>query len=105
MLKKFGILAAVLMILGIGLLGLAQSAPDGSVVYPAPRVPTECPECFWQHRVCIADCFSRYGDEEFCSQLCFNTVYLPCCASCRGICPNVVPPFAFRLLGVRWKVV
>lgn len=34
MLKKFGMLAVV-AVLGIGLVGFAQSAPDGSVVYPS----------------------------------------------------------------------
>jgi hypothetical protein len=107
MLRKLGIAAIILAVLGFGLVGLAQSAPDGSAAYPAHalRVPTECPECFWQYDVCTANCFIQYGDEEWCRQLCFNTVYLPCCASCRGICPNVVRPFVLRLPGVRWEVV
>jgi hypothetical protein len=50
MLRKLGIAAIILAVLGFGLVGLAQSAPDGSAAYPAHalRVPTECPECFWQ---------------------------------------------------------
>lgn len=41
MLKRFGALAAVLVLLGFGLVGLAQSAPDGSASYPSPPEGTE----------------------------------------------------------------
>lgn len=68
MFKKFGILAAVLMVLGVGLVGLAQSAPDGSVDWPGPKssplhVPgvicedygpaDRCSECYWSFLCCI----------------------------------------------------